>query len=185
MNISWVLSNSAIIDPTVDIKGLKELGSLWGGWKTWRACQTDNVICDDPARARELLDRSFHHNCNFYIPNSLYTVLDRPQGVKVYEGEFQHDVDNHEDIVAMHLATSTSDIILLLGFDFGTQPKLEDRLAEHRAHNYRSLTRQAILNHPNVQWVVIDHQPEFRKDLLDMPNLGKDTLPNVLKMFAT
>lgn len=181
MNINWALANSATIDPTVNISRLKELGSLWGSWRTWRAYQTDNVICHDLARAKELIDRQFQKTCNFYIPNSFFATLDRPSGVKLYEGNFVHDVDDHEDIVCMHLAASTSDIVLLLGYDFAEQPKLEDRLAEHRAHNYRNLTRQAVINHPNIQWVVIDHQQEFRKDLIDLPNLGRDTLKNILQ----
>lgn len=181
MNISWVLANRAQIDPTVEIHRLKELGSFWGGWQTWRNCQTDNVICYDTAKASELIHRSFHIQCNFYIPNSVYATLDRPTGVRLFEGDFIHDLDNHEEIVAMHLATANSDIVLLLGFDFGEQPKLADQLAEHRAHNYRSLTRQVLMDHPEIQWVVIDHPHEIRKDLQDLPNLGKDTLVNILQ----
>lgn len=182
MNISWVLANKAEIDPGVDILRMKELGSFWGGWRTWRSCQTDNVICHDLARARDLIERKFHNNCNFYVPNSLYAMLGHPAGVKVYEGDFVHDVDNHEDIVGMHLATTTSDIILLLGFDFGSFEKLDDRLAEHKAHNYRSLTRQAIINNPNIQWVAVDHGKALREDMQNLSNFGLDSLHNCLKM---
>lgn len=181
MNINFVLSNTASIDPTIDIKSLKELGSLWGGWRTWRSCQTDNVICHDLAKAKELLDRRFQDICNFYIPNSSYIALERPQGVKLYEGSFAHDLDNHEDIVAMHLAASTSDVVLLLGFDFTEPIRLEDKLSEHRANNYRNLVRQAMISNDKVQWVVLDHPAEFRKDLQNLANLGKDTLINILQ----
>jgi hypothetical protein len=180
MNINWVLSNSVQIDPVVNITQLKELGSFWGGWRTWRNCQTDNVICHDMFQAKQMIDRDFHRACNFYIPKSFYISLDQPAGVNVYEGEFIHELDNHEDIVAMHLSATNSDIILLLGFNFGEQPKVDDRLAEHREHNYRSLTRQVILDNPTIQWVVLDHPNEFRKDLQNLPNLGQDTLYNVL-----
>jgi hypothetical protein len=182
MNISWVLSNSAQIDPGIDIAQMKELGSFWGGWQTWRSCQTDNVICHDMVKSRELIDRSFHQTCNFYVPNKYYISLGRPDKVKVYDGDFVHDLYNHEDIVAMHLAASTSDIVLLLGFDFGEFVKSEDRIAEHCAHNYRSLTRQVIQDCPNVQWVCIDHPKEFRPDLISLPNLGRDTLTNILSI---
>lgn len=181
MNINLVLSNCAEIDPTIDLIKLKELGSFWGGWRTWRSCQTDNVICHDMSKAQELIQRDFHKTCNFYIPNSVYVSLDRPAGVKLYEGTFIHELDNQEDIVSMHLATATADIVLLLGFDFSEPAKLEDRLAEHRAHNYRSLTRQVILDNTKTQWVVLDHPAEFRKDLQDLPNLGRDTLINILQ----
>lgn len=180
MNISFVLSNQAHIDPTIDLARLKELGSFWGGWRTWRSCQTDNVICYDLDKCRELIQRDFHRTCNLYIPNSVYTTLDRPLGVNLYEGTFIHEVENHEDIVAMHLAAIGGEIILLVGFDFSEPIKLEDRLAEHRAVNYRNLTRQVIADNPQVQWVLLDHPKEFRKDLQDLANLGRDTFDNIL-----
>lgn len=180
MNINWVLANSAHIDPSVEISKLKELGSFWGGWRTWRACQTDNVVCNDQVKCAELLKRDFNKGCNFYIPNSVYLDLGRPQNVKLYEGTFIHEVDDQEDIIAMHLAASTSDIVLLLGFDFSEQPRFEDKLIEHRAHNYRSLTKQVMVSNQNIQWVVINHEKEFRKDLLGLPNLQKDNLQNII-----
>ena len=180
MNISWVLSNNAEIDPTIEIKDLKRLGSFWGGWRTWRTCQTDNVVCHDSAKSAELIQREFYKICNLYIPNNVYTMLNRPAGVKLYHGDFAHDVDNQEDIVAMHLATTSSDIVLLLGFDFAEQPKLEDRLAQHRIANYQGLTKQVMIDNPNKQWVVVDHPKEFRKDLHSLPNLQRDSLSNIL-----
>jgi hypothetical protein len=181
MNISFVFSNQSALDPTVDIGQLKELGSFWGGWKTWRGCQTDNVICHDMNKAQELIQRNFHTTCNFYVPNSVYVSLDRPNGVKLYEGTFVHDVDNQEDIVAMHLAVTSSDVILLVGFDFSKPVVLKDKLLEHRANNYRNLTRQVILGHPTTQWVALDQIGDFRKDLLSLDNLGQDTLTNILQ----
>lgn len=181
MNISFVLKNQTVFDPTVDILRLKDLGSFWGGWRTWRGCQTDNVVCHDLVKAKELIDRNFHQTCNLYIPNSVYVTLERPQGVKLYQGEFVHDLDDHEDIVAMHLAAATSDIVLLIGFNLQQPIKLEDRLAEHRANNYRNLMRQVILDNEKIQWVILDHPEDFRKDLNNLPNLGKDTLTNILQ----
>lgn len=182
MNINWVLSNSAILDPTVDLGRMKELGSFWGGWKTWRACQTDNVLCHDIEQADRLIKKQFHQTCNFYIPNSMYVNLGRPAGVKLYQGDFVHDVYDHEDIVAMHLAAVNCDIVLLVGFDFSEPVKLEDKLAEHRAYNYRSLTKQVIVDNPQVQWLLIDHQKPLRKDLEHVPNLDQDDLKNVLEL---
>jgi hypothetical protein len=136
-------------------------------------------------KADELIKRAFHAVCNFYIPNSIYVDLKRPQGVKLYEGTFIHDVDNQEEIIALHLTAGLSDIVLLLGFDFSEHPKLSDKLEEHRAHNYRSLIKQAIKDNPTVQWVAIDHPGEFRKDLLELENLTKDTLNNVISMLSS
>jgi hypothetical protein len=180
MNINFVLANSTQFDPTVNLEKVKELGSFWGGWRTWRGCQTDNVICHDLPKARELIQRNFHLTCNFYIPRSVFVDLDRPEGVRLYEGEFKHDLDNYEDIVSMHLASSNSDIVLLMGFDFGEPVKLEDKLSEHRANNYRNLVRQVIADNPKIQWVVLDPTRPIRKDLQALSNLGTDTLTNIL-----
>lgn len=184
MKINWVLSDRVELDHTVNISQLKDIGSFWGSWRTWRAYSTDNVVCYEMTKADELIKRSFQNVCNFYISNSVYTSLDRPAGVKLFEGNFIHDLDNHEEIVAMHLAASTSDIILLLGFDFSNTTPNPDKLLEHRAINYRNLVKQAIKDNPGVQWLAIDHQADFRKDLFDLPNLSKDTLSNVIGMLS-
>ena len=118
MNINWILANDYVPDPTIDLGQLKTCGAFWGGWQTWRACGTDTVICHDMGKASDLIKRAFHAVCNFYIPNSIYTSLDRPAGVRLYEGNFVHDLDNHEEIVAMHLVASASDIVLMLGYNF-------------------------------------------------------------------
>ena len=184
MNINWILSDRVMLDPTIDIDQLKQIGSFWGGWQTWRAYQTDNVICHTMSKASELIKRNFQLSCNFYIPNSVYLDLDRPDGVRLYEGTFKHDVDNHEEIVAMHLVADQSDLVLLLGFDFTEPNKHADKLLEHKAHNYRSLTRQIILDNVNTQWVAVDHPGEFRKDLRDLDNLTQDSLANVIGMLS-
>ena len=180
MKISWVLSDQVDLDPTIDITKLKNIGSFWGSWRTWRAYQTDNVICNDLPKADELIKRAFHAVCNFYIPHSNWVNLNSPTGVKIYKGDFVHDVDHRDEIVAMHLAASVSDIVILLGFDLGEQETHLDKLQEHRAHNYRSLIRQAILDNPQIQWIVADHLVDFRKDISELPNLDRDTLDNIL-----
>jgi hypothetical protein len=184
MNISWVLADSAIVDPTLDITELKRIGALWGSWRTWRAFQTDNVICHDQQKANELINRNFQNNCNFYIPNSVYTSLDRPEGVRLYEGVFAHDADYQDQIVALHLGASQADIVLLLGFDFTEPVKIEDRLLEHRAHHYRSLAKQVIKDNNQTQWVLVDHPGDIMKtwDMID--NLSCDTLSNVLTLMT-
>lgn len=184
MNINWIVSDRATLDPTIDLAQLKKIGAFWGSWQTWRSCQTDNVICNNMAKAAELTKRNFQTNCNLYVPNSIYLDLDRPAGVRLYEGTFKHEVDNQEEIVAMHLVSGISDLVLLLGFDFSEPSIHPDKLQEHKAHNYRSLTRQAILDNAKTQWVVIDHPGNFRKDLANLPNLTQDTLTNVIGMLA-
>ena len=180
MNISWVLADSTAADPTIDIAELKRLGSVWGSWRTWRAWQTDNVICHDQGKAAELTKRNFQTNCNFYIPNSVYTSLGRPNGVRVYEGDFVHDVDRQEEIVAIHLAATNSDIVLLFGFDLAELQPNPDRLMSHRAHHHRNLLRQAINDFDQVQWVIVDHSDDLDPNLANFPNVVTDNLKTVL-----
>lgn len=182
MNVSWVLSESVLLDPTQDLEPLKNIGAFWGSWSTWRSCQTDNVICNDPIRAGDLIKRNFQQTCNFYIPNAVFQQLGRPEGVRVYEGTFEHDLDHKEDIVALHLVVGTSDIVLLLGFDLTDRAPHPDRLEEHRRQNYRGLIRQAIKDNDGIQWVLVDHPGEIGKDMR-LDNLTADTMSNVLKLL--
>ena len=182
MNISWVLSDSAVLDPTQDLADLKRIGAFWGSWRTWRAYQTDNVICHDMQKTAELLKRRFQTNCNFYIPNAIYTDLDRPADVKLYEGAFVHDVDCQEEIVALHLAASTNDIVLLLGFDLTELQPNSDRLKSHQEHHHRNLFRQAIKDYEQVQWVIVDHPGKLDPNLVNLPNVVTDTLSAVLAL---
>jgi hypothetical protein len=183
MNILWVLSDLAVIDPTQDVAALKQIGAFWGSWRTWRAYKTDNVICHDQFKAAELIKRNFQSNCNFYIPNLVYTSLDRPDGVKLYEGAFVHDVDRQEEIVALHLAATQADIVLLLGFDFTEPVKLENRLLEHRAQYYRLLANQVIKDNSQTQWVLVDHPGKVMQNWNTLDNLTCDTLLNVLTIL--
>ena len=182
MNINWVLSDSAIIPPDIDIEKLKNIGSFWGGWRTWRAYATDNVICNDLTQSNNLIKRNFQKECNFYIPDSSYQNLGRPQGVRLYNGEFVHDVDNRDEIVSMHLVSGSSDIVLLLGFDLSEPLTNPDKLLEHRANNYRRLVRQAIADNKHVQWILVDHPDPVMKIMSNLDNLSTDTMSAVLAL---
>ena len=184
MNIGWVLADAVVLDPTQDLAQLKNIGSFWGSWRTWRACATDNVICHDMKQADTLLTRQFQTQCNFYIPNDIYIALNRPDGVKLYEGKFVHDINRQEEIVAMHLAAGSNDIVLLVGFDIGDQIKNPDKLAENRIQHYRNLFKQVIINNPNTQWVLVDHPDKIGKSFASLDNLTKDSMASVINMLA-
>jgi hypothetical protein len=181
MNISWVLADSCVIDPTVDIGTLKEIGPIWGSWRTWRSCQTDNVICHKLNKAQDLLNRNFQNSCNFYVPNSLWINLDRPENVNLYEGAFV-DEFQPEEIIAMHLAASNSDIVLLLGFDWSERLKNPNRLEEHKFQAYRSLVSHAISDNSSTQWVLVDHTAPIMKMFSKLKNLTKDSMENCLEL---
>jgi len=178
MNINWIVSNSAQLDPTTDLTQLKEIGSIWGSWQTWTNYQTDNVICHNGAKAQQLIENNFPTLCNFYIPNGLYVILDNPVGVHTYGGDFAHEVDQQDEIVAMHLSAAASDVVLLIGFDWHTV------IDDQRHINYRNLVQQAIAQNTQTQWVLIDHPKTVWSELSNLENLTKDTLDSVIKQLT-
>ena len=179
MNVSWVLADSIVLDPLIDVDVMKAVGPLWGSWKTWRGCQTDNVICHDLSKSKDLLQRNFQKNCNFYLPNANWVNLDRPENVNLYEGSFVDEIQP-EEIIAMHLASTQSDIVLLLGFDLSEKNKNLDLKIEHRAQAYRALVLHAIQDNPEVQWVLVDHLQPVMKMFSKLENLTADTMENCL-----
>ena len=178
MNINWVVANTAQLDPTVNLDQFKEIGSIWGGWQSWRNCQTDNVICHSATKAQQLIENKFPTLCNFYIPNALYVILDNPVGVHTYGGDFAHEVDQQDEIVAMHLSATVSDVVLLIGFDWHTV------IDDQRHVNYQNLVQQAIAQNNKTQWVLIDHPESVWSKLSKLDNLTKDTLDNVINQLT-
>ena len=181
MEISWVLSED-YADPIVKSEQLKDIGSTWGSWKTWRSWSTDNVLCADNTKAQDLIKRAFHSVCNFYIPQKSYIILNRPTGVKVFEGDFPDDFTKQEDVIAIHLC-SQSELVLCMGFDL--QEVIEtDPKAKFLAKSYETAIRAVIKNNPNTQFVFIDHPGELDKSLKDIENISCDTFENVLQLLT-
>lgn len=185
MRISWVVADGTVLDHDVDVEQLKHIGSVWGSYQTWRSCGTDNAVCSDSGRARDLLQREFQKKCNFYVPEDAYIDLDRPQEVRLFGGKFTFEIDHPDELIAMQLSASQNDIILLLGFDWQPKSKRADRLEEHRAQNYRTGVRHAIMDNPDTQWVLINHGEKLMDELKGLDNLTIDTLPNVLSMLSS
>ena len=178
MKINWVVASGYQIDPTIDIEKIKNVGAVWGSWTTWRNCGTDNVICSDFSKAKDLITRAFQSVCNFYVPSAHYQELGRPTGIKLYDGQFDQEVDNLDDIVAMHLAARQSDIVLLLGVGFCPPKTVDDAFQAHKIKNYHGLMR-GIIAKSDAQWVAIDCE-EMDKAYQNLENLTVDRLNNVL-----
>ena len=181
MEISWVLSED-YNDPIVKSEQLKDIGSTWGSWKTWRAYSTDNVLCADNTKAQDLIKRAFHSVCNFYIPQKSYIFLNRPTGVKVFEGDFPDDFTKQEDVIAIHLC-SQSELVLCMGFDLQEVTETDPK-AKFLAKSYETAIRAVIKNNPNTQFVFIDHPGELDKSLKDLENISCDTYENVLQLLT-
>lgn len=184
VKINWVVATDYKLDPAIDADELKNIGPIWGSWKTWRSCATDNVICHDSAKSIELTKRDFQKSCNFYVPESNLQMMGRPPGILVYGGEFLLEVNNIEDIVALNLASAQSDIVIMMGFDLSTIVETADRLETHKKKNYLGLIRSLISTQPEIQWVLVDYPAEPDKSFKILPNLTCDTFKNVLQLLA-
>ena len=183
VKISWAVASDYRLDPAVDIEQIKSVGPVWGSWQTWRGCNTDNVVCHQQQKSRELLDRAFQAVCNFYVPRSLYEPLGRPVGVRFYDGDFDQEVDAIEDIVALHLAAAGSEIVLMLGFDLVMPETVTDRFERHKLTNRHGLIRSVISNRHLVQWVAVDIQ-NLDKSYQTLSNLTCDSLRNALQLLV-
>ena len=185
MNINWVIADGYQVDPTVDLSVLKNIGPIWGSWRTWRSCGTDNVVCHNKTKAQELVQRDFQTNCNFFVSEQNFRSIGRPHGVQFYGGEFNEETNSIEDIIALHLASSKSNIILLLGFSFQKiSTEITDKFELHKIKNYYGLTRSLVASSPKLQFVLVDHPGEPDKSFRDLANLTCDNLENVLKLLA-
>jgi hypothetical protein len=184
MNINLVLANNFVLDKNTHPDQLKRIGSLWGGWRTCDICATDNVICHSGTKAAELIDQGFNLSCNFYIPNSVFMSLDKPDKVFNYGGTFAHEVVEQDEIVAMHLAAGHSDIVLLLGFDWSKKPLPTDPDQLLLRHNYLNLVQSAISTNFKVQWVLCDHPGEPVPEIVSLSNFTQDRLANVFTIMS-
>ena len=181
MQISWVIS-SEYKDDKATPEQLKAIGNTWGSWKTWRSYSTTNVLCANDEKARDLIKRAFHSVCNFYIPKESYTLLNRPAGVKVFDGNFPDDFPKQEDVIAMHLC-SGCELILCLGFDL-QEITTTDPKSKFLSKSYQAAVRSLIKNNPNTQFVFIDHPGELDKSFENLENISCDTYENVLQLLT-
>jgi len=184
MKTNWVVADAAVIPPDVEISALKDIAAIWGSWRTWRGCGTDNVICNEVGPARDLLKRRMNEMCNMYVPAAIYAELDRPQLVKIYQGQFTFEIDRKEELIAMQLVADQSDIVLLLGFDWTEKPISNDRLTAHRALNYQRFVKDVISSNPTVQWILVDHPGMVLKELAQFENLTYSSLEEVIELLS-
>jgi hypothetical protein len=183
MKINWIFSSTYNPGPEIDLEAVKNIGSSWGSWRSWRSCGTDNVICHDRGQAETMLARSFQKSCNFYIPQSTFQALGRPVGVRLFDGEYQQEVLDLEDIIALHLVSGISDLVLMAGFDLSTPEPVDDKLTKHRIQNRLGLLHQLFVSNPTVQWVLVDHPKKPDLAYSKLENLTCDEMKSVLQLL--
>ena len=178
MNIAWLFAENTLLPPATDVQAIKNVAPIWGSWRTQRGYQTDNVICWDPAQATQLVAQGYGAICNLFVHQSVYDELGKPEGVRVFGGEFVHAVDSYDDVVGMHLVSSAADVILMVGFDF-----TESKTPTESRTNYLGLAAQVVRDHSKQQWVMIDHSTELAKSFAGMENITCDKMKNVLQLL--
>jgi len=184
MRISTIYAAAFVRPPDLDTETIKQIGATWGSWKTWRACATDNVICHDVGHARELYRRSLHKSCNLYLPEKFYNKMSRPMDVRFYQGDFQEDIQDLEDVVAMHLVAGISDLVLMFGYDLSNPGPILDRMVLRSLRNRLGLIRSCLAQNHQVQWVAINHDRPLDPAFGELTNLTCDQINNVLQLLV-
>ena len=184
MKISWIFADGYQLDPSLSTDTIKNIGPAWGSWRTWRSCGTDNVVCNNLTKTKELVERNFQRNCNFYIPKDFFNDLNRPANVNLFDGSFPETVSNAEDIISAHLASANSDIILLVGFRLAIDQTISDKFLRHQHVTYHGLLRSLIANTSQVQWVCVDSDNNLDKAYSELANLTCDNFQNVLQLLS-
>jgi hypothetical protein len=179
MNISWIVTPQFQTDADI-----KAIGPVWGSDITWRLFNTDNVVCFDYRRASDLIARRFHEQCNFYIPEKFFSDLNRPSSVNLVGGGFSDEVDQKEEVVAAHLVSQLSDIVLLGGFDLSPDFNNLDEYEKHRVKNFLNSIQRVIDSSGNTQWVALDHVKPIDERFSNLKNFTQDTTDNVVSMLS-
>lgn len=179
MNISWIVTPHYYTDVNI-----KSIGPVWGCSETWQIFETDNVVCFDYRHAADLIVRNFQQKCNLYIPENFYSDLNRPSSVNLVGGKFSNDIDKKEEIVACHLVSKTSDIILLGGFDLSSDFKQLDDYELRRTDNFLNNFQSIIGSSNSVQWVLLDHKKDIDDRFRHLSNLTQDTTSNVVSLLT-
>ena len=94
-----------------------------------------------------------------------------------------HDVDGQDEIIAMNLAASVSEVVLLIGFDWSQKLQPADKFLEIKAKNYQGMISNAVRSMTNTQWILVDHPGDITPELAVLPNLGQDSLANVFAIL--
>ena len=111
-----------------------------------------------------------------YVHTDAFKDTETPQYIREFGGEFEHEVENRDEIICIHLCASIADIVLLFGFDWSTES------LNKKSKHYRGLTLQAIKSYPNTQFLLVDHVDNIDPDYAVLDNLTSDSLKNVLSI---
>jgi hypothetical protein len=103
--------------------------------------------------------------------------------VQLYDGNYTEYVTDIEDIVALHLAGSRSELVLVAGIELITTASA-DPLNSVYLRNRLGLVHAVVKNYPAVQWILVDHTAPLDKSFLTFDNLTCDKMENVLNLLS-
>jgi hypothetical protein len=159
MKFAWVLSETLQLPPKYQIKQLQDLAPIWGSWRIWRSYHCDHCVCGDQQEAQYCIEHQYYCYCTLYVPDSVETKL---PNTFHYGSQGHLTIDNRNDIIAMHLAGSQSDLVMLLGFDYQKCGHVIDAVID---------------NYTDTQWVFVSNMQQL---INDRENFTCDILDNVL-----
>lgn len=184
MKISWLLAHGYDAEASAGSHPMKEIGSLWGSWTTWRNCQTDNVISAELDKSQQLLMRAFNAVCNFWINKNHFSALGRPTNVQQFDDNHPEVLDHREDIIAAELVSQRYDLILAVGFNLSNSDLDLDDYEKIKKSNYNKSMLKIISENPGTQWVFVDHSNKLCDEIKNLENVTCDKMENVLKLLS-
>lgn len=163
---------------------MRDLGVVWGPWKSWRLCQTDNVIVNEFEDAQTLLTRKFNDVCNFWTNEDNFAKLGRPDKVNLYRQLINPDLILKDDILALALAASRYKIVLVVGYDLSTLASSASQLDKHNKKKWIAEIKKIIKTNSNTQFVFVDLPKSAMQDFSNLENFTNDTYDNILKLLV-
>lgn len=118
------------------------------------------------------------------MPQDFYSRLNRPSGIKYFEGTYLEELDEIEDIISIHLAAASKvSIVLLLGYSWEI-PQNIDPVETHKIKNYYGMLRSAIANNPQIQFVAVEVQEnQVDSAYTQLENFTCDSMQTVLQLL--
>ena len=177
MKVNWIIGQETKTTIT-DSEMMKNIAPIWGSHTTWKQYKTDNSICNDITKAKDLIGKAFHAITNLYVPEDDFVELGRPVGLKLFGGQFkQTDFQYKDDIVALWLASVDADIVLLLGFD------LSESLDSIARKGYYQGIMHVITENSTTQYVLVDYNMDISTIFDGLDNLTQDSLEAVKQLL--
>jgi hypothetical protein len=184
VEICWVVQKD--YDPKSDIgaEKMKELCTVWGSYKSWRQCQTDNCVVEDFSEARRLVDRDFNLKTNLWTHEENYDDLGRPEALSLHKITIDKTLQDKDDLVALALAGARYDLVMCIGFDISFHKDITDKLELHEHKRYLSAIANIVRGFDQTQFVFIDLPNDPAENFDGLENITCDNIQNVLTLVS-